>query len=98
MIDGALTDDRARQIYIERSPLIHVARARAPTLILHGRDDLCTPLGQAEEFHRALADHGVATELVVYPREGHGFQERGHHLDAWQRAVAWFDRHLQGER
>ncbi|MGH6918278.1 MAG: alpha/beta hydrolase family protein, partial [Geminicoccaceae bacterium] len=98
MLGGALTDDAVRRLYIERSPLVHVAHAVTPTMILHGRDDLCTPLSQAEEFHRALADHGVATELVAYPREGHGFQERGHHHDAWQRAIAWFDRHLQENR
>ncbi len=32
-----------------------------------------------------LLERGVPAELVVYPREGHGFQERGHRLDAWRR-------------
>jgi dipeptidyl aminopeptidase/acylaminoacyl peptidase len=98
MMGGRVTDEAARRLFVERSPLVHVAGAVTPTLILHGRDDLCTPLGQADEFHRALAHHGVATELVVYPREGHGFQERDHHHDAWRRAIAWFDRNLQENR
>jgi dipeptidyl aminopeptidase/acylaminoacyl peptidase len=98
MLGGGLTDEATRRLFIERSPLVHVAGAATPTLILHGREDLCTPLGQAEEFYRALAHHGVVAEMVVYPREGHGFQERGHHHDAWRRAVAWFDRHLRENR
>lgn len=84
------------QLFIERSPLVHVSEARTPTLILHGAEDRCTPIGQALEFYQALGNQDVETELVVYPREGHGFQERIHQLDAWQRTVSWFDKHLQG--
>ena len=96
IVGGAHTEPEAQRLLVERSPLIHVATASTPTLILHGAEDRCTPLGQAEEFYRALADQGVETEIVTYPREGHGFQERAHQLDAWQRSVAWFDRHLKG--
>ena len=96
IVGGPHTEAEAQRLFVERSPLVHVAGASTPTLILHGTEDRCTPLGQAEEFYRALADQGVETELVVYPREGHGFQERTHQLDAWQRTVAWFDQHLQG--
>ena len=97
IVGGPHTDEAPQRLMIERSPLVYVSGTSAPTLILHGGEDLCTPLGQAEEFYRALADQGVDTELVVYPREGHGFQERAHQLDAWQRSVAWFDRYLQGQ-
>ncbi len=69
-----------------------------PTLILHGDDDRCTPLGQAQEFYAALVERGVPAEIVAYPREGHGFQERGHRRDATMRTVAWFDRYLGKER
>ncbi len=96
IVGGAHTEPEAQRLMVDRSPLIHVATASTPTLILHGTEDRCTPLGQAEEFYRALADQGVETELVTYPREGHGFQERAHQVDAWQRSVAWFDRHLKG--
>ena len=38
---------------------------------------------------------GVPAELVVYPREGHGFQERAHRLDKARRVTAWFDRSVK---
>ena len=88
------TDPEARRLLVDRSPLTHVAGASAPTLVLHGAEDRCTPVGQGEEFYRALLDQGVETEMVIYPREGHGFQERAHQVDAWERCVEWFDRHL----
>jgi dipeptidyl aminopeptidase/acylaminoacyl peptidase len=67
------------------------------TLILHGDGDRCTPVGQADELFRALLDHHVPTELVVYPGEGHGLRSRSAQLDAWARTIAWFDRHVKHE-
>ena len=81
--------------YYVRSPIMHVRNVRTPTLIVHGALDLCTPIGQAEELYRGIADTGQAeVELVVYPREGHGISERAHQLDFWERARAFFDKHL----
>jgi dipeptidyl aminopeptidase/acylaminoacyl peptidase len=80
--------------YTRRSPLYHAAKCKTPTLIVHGEDDLCTPLGQALEFHNALVEAGCETELVVFPREGHGWSERGHQVEAWNRIRVWLARHL----
>jgi dipeptidyl aminopeptidase/acylaminoacyl peptidase len=82
--------------YLPRSPVMHARRVRTPTLVMHGQLDLCVPVSQAHELYQALADAGVTTELVVYPREGHGWQERAHQLDGCRRMREWFDRHLAG--
>ena len=80
--------------YTRRSPVYHAGKSRTPTLILHGEDDLCTPLSQAVEFYKALVEAGCETELVVYPREGHGWTEREHQIDSWNRTRDWLARHL----
>jgi len=80
--------------YTRRSPVYHAAKCRTPTLIIHGEDDLCTPLPQAFEFYNALVEAGCETELVVYPREGHGWTEREHQIDAWNRMHDWLARHF----
>jgi len=94
IVAAPLRDPASRRLFVERSPVLNVGPSTAPTLIIHGELDHCTPLGQAEEFYRALVDQGIACELVVYPREGHGFKERDHSRDVFLRAIAWFDRHL----
>jgi dipeptidyl aminopeptidase/acylaminoacyl peptidase len=94
IVAAPLRDPASRRLFIERSPVLNVGPSTAPTLIIHGELDHCTPLGQAEEFYRALVDQGIACELVVYPREGHGFKERDPARDVFLRAIAWFDRHL----
>jgi dipeptidyl aminopeptidase/acylaminoacyl peptidase len=92
---GPLSDPKVRALAIDRSPLYRLDRPTTPTLILHGIEDRCTPLGQGQEFYSALIERGVAAELVAYPREGHGNRERAHKVDAWTRTVAWFDRYLR---
>ena len=95
IVGGSLTEEKYRKLAIERSPLFRLGRPTTPTLIIHGIEDRCTPLGQGQEFYSALVEHGVTAELVAYPREGHGFQERAHQKDAWTRTIAWFDRYLR---
>lgn len=81
-------------LYLQRSPIYHIAKARTPFLMLHGERDPSCPLGQALEFHTALRWQGVPTELVIYPREGHGMAEHEHALDFARRGLEWFDRYL----
>ena len=95
IMGGPMTEHRLRQLAIDRSPMMRLDRPSTPTLIIHGKEDRCTPLGQAQEFYAGLVERGVESELVVYPREGHGLREDAHRHDYWRRAVAWFDRHLR---
>ena len=87
-------DGPGPHIHDRHSPISYASRIRTPVLILHGEEDTNVPLGQALHFHRALRHFGVEHEFVVYPREGHGIQERSHQLDALRRIRAWFDRWL----
>ena len=81
--------------YPHRSPVFHAERCKTPTLIMHGEEDLCTPLPQATEFYNALIEAGCEVELVVYPREGHGWTEREHQIDSWHRMRDWLATHLR---
>lgn len=76
-------------IYGQMSPMAHVKKVRTPTLWLHGQEDPICPVGQAHEMWRALKELGVETQLVTYPREGHGMKEREHARDVLDRAVTW---------
>lgn len=76
------------------NPFAHVKAIRTPTLIQHGELDLDVPVEQAYFLHRALRDLGVETQLVVYPREPHGFSEYAHRLDQYTRFRDWMISHL----
>jgi dipeptidyl aminopeptidase/acylaminoacyl peptidase len=85
--------------YFKRSPVMFAGNCRTPVLQTAGGQDRCTPAGQAEEFHRALLEAGqVETELVVYPKEGHGVRQFPAVVDFATRVVAWFERHMPAHR
>jgi len=75
-----------------QSPASFVSRAKTPVLIVHGENDERVPVTQGIHFFRGLRRYGVPTELVTYPREPHGIQERNHQIDLNNRIVEWFQR------
>jgi dipeptidyl aminopeptidase/acylaminoacyl peptidase len=83
--------------YWDASPLSAIDKANTPTLILHGQDDERVPVEQGIELYRALEDKGVETQMVIYPRAGHGVRERAHRIDLLTRELEWFDRFLKGD-
>jgi dipeptidyl aminopeptidase/acylaminoacyl peptidase len=81
--------------FLNSSPFLYVRNAKTPTLILQGEEDTVDPQGQSQELYRGLKRYGVESELVLYPREPHGFQEAKHRMDVQKRVVEWFDAHMK---
>ena len=92
--NGVVIPAEHPEIYRERSAITYVNRVKTPTLIVHGERDDCVPVNQAYAFYRALGEQNVPTELVVYPREGHGLNEREHIGDYQDRLLRWFEKYL----
>jgi dipeptidyl aminopeptidase/acylaminoacyl peptidase len=59
---------------------------RTPALLQVGSLDI----NHNGEIYRALTDHGVPVEYVIYPREGHGISEPVHVRDLLERNLRWF--------
>jgi dipeptidyl aminopeptidase/acylaminoacyl peptidase len=91
-IGGSPYKDPSR--YISMSPIGHVMKAKTPTILLHGMEDIRCPFPQSVEFYKGLKAAGVETQLVGYPREPHVFREPRHMLDKMEREVAWFDKYV----
>lgn len=82
------------ELHRSRSPIAFASRVKTPTLLIHGEKDTLAPVEQAIEFYTALKHFGVPAQLVIYPREPHGFQERPHQIDLYQRMTAWVNQYL----
>jgi dipeptidyl aminopeptidase/acylaminoacyl peptidase len=93
--DGSIVNPSIK-FYLERSAISYTDNVTTPLLILHGANDERVPIGQPMEFYRALKDRGKTTELVFYPREGHGLREYYHQLDRMEREYAWMAKHVLG--
>jgi dipeptidyl aminopeptidase/acylaminoacyl peptidase len=94
---GILFDDFDQ--YWDASPLKYARNVRTPTLILHSDNDFRVPIEQGEQWFRALQHYGVASELVIFPRENHNLTRTGepkHLVESLQWQVYWFNRYLNG--
>ncbi|KAJ7452179.1 alpha/beta-hydrolase [Mycena galericulata] len=85
--------------YLQGSPIRDVRNVKAPLLLVHGEKDERVPLTQAIGFMRGLvreADKAVsdASTLIIYPREGHPFQEKKHVEDQLTRVLAHIEKYL----
>ncbi len=81
----------------ERSPLTHADRVTAPTLLLHGEEDVRAPISQSEELFAALRRRRVPTELVRFPGCSHLFLRTGPpalRRAYVQRTIEWLRRYL----
>jgi dipeptidyl aminopeptidase/acylaminoacyl peptidase len=85
------------ELHRSRSPIAFANRVKTPTMLVHGDQDPYAPMQQAVEFYIALKHFNVPAQLVIYPREPHGFQQRAHQIDMYQRLVGWVDKWLFGQ-
>ena len=83
--------------FLNSSPFVYLKNAKTPTLILQGEADTVDPQGQSQELYRGLKWYGVDVELVLYPREPHGFQEAKHRVDMQNRMLNWVGKYLNVE-
>ncbi len=65
------------EAYVEKSPLFHLDKARAPTLIIHSTADYRCPLDQAITLYRGLRVNGVEARLALFPGENHDLMRNG---------------------
>jgi acetyl esterase/lipase len=88
-----LITDEAKRAEIGRrvSPITHVAKDNAPTLIIHGDKDALVPVQQAEIMAAKLKEAGVASQLIVKAGGGHDGALVREHVP---NMIEWFDRHL----
>ena len=82
------------EAFLKSSPMTYIKNAKTPTLLLQGEADETDPIGQSQQFYRGLKRYGVDADLVLYPREPHGFREERHLVDRLNRILAWYDRYL----
>jgi len=93
---GGIPNKQTTTLYAARSAMTFIDNVQTPTLILHGANDERVPTGQAYELFRGLKDRGKVTELVFYPREGHGISEYYHQKDRLTRIHDWVTRYTLG--
>jgi dipeptidyl aminopeptidase/acylaminoacyl peptidase len=63
-----------RDVYLERSPITHVADFTRPLIVLQGAEDKVVPPAQSEAIVEALRGRGVPVAYLLFEGEQHGFR------------------------
>lgn len=79
--------------YALRSPLHYVGNVTTPTMVMTGEEDLRTPMGQSEEYYRALKMLKKDTLLIRVPGEYHGWRRPSHRILQQLYLLAWFEKY-----
>jgi dipeptidyl aminopeptidase/acylaminoacyl peptidase len=83
------------KIYARSSPIEFIKNVKTPTLIVVGERDGECPPPQSYEFWHALQTLGVKNQFVIYPGEGHSFNDPAHTRDVVSRAIDWFEENMR---
>jgi dipeptidyl aminopeptidase/acylaminoacyl peptidase len=77
------------------SPINHVDKITTPTMILHGDHDTNVPVNEAQQMATALEKKGVPVQFVVFPGEGHGWNQTTTRIKSNLLVTQWFHKYLQ---
>lgn len=61
------------EAFRQSSPINFAGAQSPPTILLHGGNDFLVSPSQSATLKNTLQSAGVATQLVIYPNEGHGW-------------------------
>ena len=79
-----------RDLWLERSPILHVERISVPMLILQGLDDKVVPPSQAEQIVAALEAKGIPHAYLAFAGEGHGLRKAENIRRAYEAELSFY--------
>ena len=91
---GYWESEELKKTWFKLSPHNMVDKVVTPVQLLHSSNDRRVPASQSEEMYAVLKYMGVDTELVLYPRSGHGPSEPKLYADITPRVLEWFKKYL----
>jgi len=83
------------EAYWRSSPIHFAGNLKKPLLLLHGMRDDNVHFQDAAQLTERLIRYGKDFELMMYPRESHGFTAPASWIDEYRRIAEFFDAHLQ---
>ncbi len=83
------------ETYAKFGAMMHIGKAKTPSLIQHNEGDIRVPISQGYELFNALKQRGVEARMLVIPRQAHGPTEPKALLKLMETNVSWFEEKLK---
>ncbi len=84
-----------RDFLIATSPLFHAKEIRKPLIVIQGANDPRVIKAESDDIVAAVRKNNVPVDYVVFADEGHGFSKKKNSLEAYERILAFLDKHLK---
>ena len=84
-------------VYWKQSPIAYVKNVTTPLLLIHGDQDIRTPIDQTLQEYSALKVLGRTVTYVAFPRENHDLSRTGEPIHRVQRLrviADWFAKYI----
>ena len=79
---------------VQLSPITHVAKLKAPLLLIQGVNDPRVPVGEALQIYKESERRKIPGGLILFPDEGHGASKRGNIVLTIGHTIAFFEKYL----
>ena len=89
-LQGKPRDEQIQRLR-EMSPMAAISKDTAPTLLIHGDNDLLVPHEQSERFAAKLTEQKVPNRFDLRKGAGHGWPKIGEDFAVM---ADWFDKYL----
>jgi dipeptidyl aminopeptidase/acylaminoacyl peptidase len=84
-----------KEALIALSPITHVAKLKAPLMLIQGVNDPRVPVGEAVQIYRELERRKIPGGLMLFADEGHGAAKRSNIVMTIGHTIAFFEKHLK---
>jgi dipeptidyl aminopeptidase/acylaminoacyl peptidase len=82
-----------------QSPAFNVNKINIPVMLVHGGKDERVPIEQMDFLIRQMEKAGKKPEqILVKPKEGHGFQNPENNVELYSKLLDFLDRHLASRK
>jgi dipeptidyl aminopeptidase/acylaminoacyl peptidase len=84
-------------VYWKQSPIAYVANVTTPLMLIHGDQDIRTPIDQTLQEYSALKILGRPVKYVAFPRENHDLSRTGepiHRVERLRMMAKWFAQYV----
>lgn len=94
---GSIYEPGSKDAHIRNSTLTYVRETTAPVLLECGIITGAGSSNDCNKFYHGLQYYKIPSELVVYPRTGHGIWEPALKYDSERRRLEWLDYWVLGK-
>jgi len=84
-----------RDFLIATSPLFHAKEIRKPMIVIQGANGRRVIKAESDDIVAAVRRNNVPVDYVVFDDEGHGFSKKKNSHEAYERILAFLEKHLK---